>query len=61
MSEIAFRRAMVGDVEAVLRVMGQAFGRAPGSEKYARDKERITRETDAHWVLVREGEIVGAA
>ena len=30
MSEIAFRRAMVGDVEAVLRVMGQAFERATG-------------------------------
>ena len=61
MSEIEFRRTMVGDVEEVLRVMAQAFGRAPGSEKYERDKERITRETDAHWVLVREGEIVGAA
>ncbi len=61
MSEIEFRRAMVGDVEAVLRVMAQAFGRAPGAEKYERDKERITRETDAHWVLVRAGEIVGAA
>lgn len=61
MSEIEFRRAMVGDVAEVLRVMAQAFGRAPGSEKYERDKERITRETDAHWVLVRAGEIVGAA
>ncbi len=61
MSEIEFRRAVVGDVEEVLRVMAQAFGRVQGSEKYERDKERITRETDAHWVLVREGEIVGAA
>jgi predicted N-acetyltransferase YhbS len=55
-----FRRAMEGDAGAVLRVMAQAFGRAPGSEKCERDRERIAREIDAHWVLVREGETVGA-
>ncbi len=60
MSGIEFRRAMEGDAAEALRVMAQAFGRAPGSEKYERDRERIAREIDAHWVLVREGEIVGA-
>ncbi len=60
MSGIEFRRAMEGDAAEALRVMAQAFCRAPGSEKYERDRERIAREIDAHWVLVREGEIVGA-
>ena len=60
MSGIEFRRAMEGEAEEVLRVMGQAFGRVPGSEKYERDRERIEKDIDAHWVLVREGKIVGA-
>lgn len=61
MSGIEFRRAIEGDAEEVLRVMAQAFGRVPRSEKYERDKERIAKDINAHWVLVREGEIVGAA
>lgn len=40
--------------------MAQAFERAPESTQYARDKERLAREIETHWVLVREGQIVGA-
>jgi predicted N-acetyltransferase YhbS len=55
-----FRQATEGDAETILRVMSGAFARAPGSEKYVRDRERLAKEIDTHWVLVREGEVVGA-
>ncbi|MBT4099363.1 MAG: GNAT family N-acetyltransferase, partial [Gemmatimonadetes bacterium] len=61
MSEIEFRQGREEDAEEILCVMAQAFDRAPGSEKYERDKERLAREIDTHWMLVREGAIVGAA
>ncbi len=60
MNGIEFRRASEADAGEVLRVMAQAFGRAQGTEKYERDRESIARAIDTHWVLVREGEIVGA-
>jgi len=60
MSEIEFRRAIEGDAKEILRVMAQAFGRAPDSERYEHDRENIARKIDEHWVLVREEEIVGA-
>jgi N-acetylglutamate synthase-like GNAT family acetyltransferase len=60
MSGIEFRRAIEGDAKEILRVMAQAFGRAPDSERYEHDRENIARKIDEHWVLVREEEIVGA-
>ena len=60
MSEIEFRRAIEEDAKEILRVMAQAFGRAPDSERYEHDRENIARKIDEHWVLVREEEIVGA-
>ncbi|MDA0711431.1 MAG: GNAT family N-acetyltransferase [bacterium] len=60
MSGIEFRRAIKKDAGEVLHVMAQAFGRGLGSEKYERDKERLARDIDAHWVLIQEGVIVGA-
>lgn len=60
MNGIEFRQAKAEDAEKILRVMGQAFGRELGSEKYERDKERIARDIDAHWVLAQKEKIVGA-
>ena len=59
MNRIEFRQALAGDAGAILRVTAQAFGRAPWSVKYERDRKRITSEIDAYWVLVQEGIIVG--
>ena len=59
MNGIEFRRAVEGDAGMILSVMAQAFERAPETDKYERDKERIAKDIDAHRVLLRDGKSSG--
>ena len=60
-SPIEYRPATASDSDAILRIMSEAFSRPTGSQKYGRDRSRLTHGIDSHWVLTRDGRIVGAA